>query len=235
MWSSPANGLQQLLDLLYPPKCISCQRSGQGSLCPTCRAAITFIRPPICQKCGYPNRQSVPHCWQCQHHDLCYLDAIRAVALYDDNPLQTAIRKFKYQNNRTAVQVLASFLVDCYHSHHLKTDLIVPVPLHPKRQKERGYNQSLMLAERLSMALRQPMDTKSLVRQRVTQSQMSLKGAERKANVADAFQCQSDKLRDKTILLIDDVCTTGATLNACAQALKNSGVAAVFGLTLARA
>jgi ComF family protein len=130
---------------------------------------------------------------------------------------------------------LAAFLADCYHTHHLKTDLIVPVPLHPNRQKERGYNQSLLLAEQLSTTLGQPLDTKSLIRQRMTQSQMTLKRAERKTNVANAFICQSDRLSGKTILLIDDVCTTGATLNACAEALKNSGVTAVFGLTLARA
>ncbi len=91
------------------------------------------------------------------------------------------------------------------------------------------------MAARLSTLLGQPLDHKTLIRQRITRSQMSLKVAERKTNVADAFKCQSNALGGKTILLIDDVCTTGATLNACAQALKNSGVAAVFGLTLARA
>jgi ComF family protein len=230
------NGLQQLLDLIYPPKCVSCQRSGQGSLCKNCWSAIAPIHPPLCHKCGYPTQRSSPSCAKCSPHNLHYLDAIRSVASYDDTPpLRSAIHKFKYQNYQSIGRVLAGLLADCYRTHRLETDFIVPVPLHPIRFKERGYNQSGVLAAHLAAIINQPLDSKNLIRHRVTQTQMSLPADERKLNVADAFRCKTDALRGRRILLIDDVCTTGATLNACAEALKAADVAAVFGLTLARA
>jgi ComF family protein len=163
------------------------------------------------------------------------MDAIRSVAVYDNQLLRSTIHKFKYQNNRAIVSVLAMLLAECYQTNQLKTDIIVPVPLHPNRYKERGFNQSGLLATHLSTIISQPLDTKTLIRHKITKAQMTLRAEERKINVAGAFRCQSDALRSKVVLLIDDVCTTGATLNACAEALKNSGVSAVFGLTLARA
>lgn len=222
-----------ILNLFFPPRCISCQATTHH-FCHDCQQKVVYIQNPICRKCGYPQPAS-GKCYQCQKHHLQYLDVIRSVALYKQGPLKTAIHKFKYQNNRMVSQSFADLLATCYTKHLLKTEIIVPVPLHKSRYKERGYNQSALIAKDLAKLLNQPVDERTLIRHKITESQMTLDARTRKTNVARAFACQSDQLTNKIVLLIDDVCTTGATLDACAETLKQAGVRAVYGLTLARA
>jgi ComF family protein len=114
-------------------------------------------------------------------------------------------------------------------------DVIVPVPLHADRLRERGYNQAALLAREMGGRLGIAVDEKALLRRRPTAPQAKLDAKQRKDNVRDAFHCSSDALADKRVLLIDDVCTTGATLDACAIALYESGARSVQALTLARA
>ena len=111
-------------------------------------------------------------------------------------------------------------------------DMIIPVPLHPNRLRERGYNQSEILAERLSLILDVPMMTDVMFRIRDTRRQSSLKGLDRVENVRDAFYAHPDCVRDKRIILVDDICTMGETLKACEKALKIAGVKDVYGVTL---
>ena len=226
---------QQILSLLYPPKCVYCGVARPSYFCEPCRTALTRISNPFCQKCGYPLETGVHACRQCQIHPISYLNTIRSLAFFEGTSLRPAIHQFKYQNLRALAEDFAILLQECYLAHQMDTDVIVPVPLYRSRLRERGYNQSALLAKSLSGLIKQPVDTESLVRQRDTKSQMSLNAAERQENVAGAFCCLSDRLRQQTVLLVDDVCTTGATLNACAQALKQMNVRAVHGLTLARA
>lgn len=223
-----------VLNLVYPPRCAACRKAG-SSFCPDCREKLTYLTPPLCPVCGYPQPAGPKTCHQCRHNPQPDLDAIRSAAFFDDSPLRKAIHRLKYQNEKSLAAPLATLLAECYHANNLHTEVIVPVPLHQARYKERGYNQSTLLARALSQILQQPVDDKTLIRHRVTQSQMTLKAQERQVNVKDAFSCRSANLANKTVLLIDDVCTTGATLNACAQALKTTGVSQVYGLTLARA
>jgi ComF family protein len=117
----------------------------------------------------------------------------------------------------------------------LPIDVIVPVPLHAARLRERGYNQAALLAKHLSIATNIPLVEDGLVRTRATASQMTLKAAERKINVQDAFGCSDGRMARQRVVVIDDVCTTGATLEACAQALFQAGAVSVWALTLARA
>ncbi|MFQ5576073.1 MAG: ComF family protein [Anaerolineae bacterium] len=228
-------GFDVVIDLLFPPRCVSC-RASSSFFCTDCREKIRRIEPPFCPKCGYPafNAHS-SRCRECEANPLKHLHAIRSVAIFEDGPLKTAIHKFKYQNHQAVSRPLASLLANCYTTNQLNTEVIVPVPLHKSRYRERGYNQSMLLAQELSKLINQPVNQKTLVRHRATRSQMTLKAAERQQNVANAFACGANTLADKTVLLIDDVCTTGATLDACAQALKQANVRAVYGLTLARA
>jgi ComF family protein len=128
---------------------------------------------------------------------------------------------------------LGQILVDTYRRCQLAVDVIVPVPLHASRLRERGYNQSELLAWEVSRAIGLPVNTSALERARKTKSQMTLGAAERHQNVVAAFSC-SKELARQNVLLIDDVCTTGATLDACAAAMKEKGATSVWGLTLAR-
>jgi ComF family protein len=147
--------------------------------------------------------------------------------------MRRAIHSLKYSSDR----ILASFLVDIAFPHFgslaLDFDRILPVPLGPLREKERGYNQSVLLAEALSQKTQIPIDTKCLTRFRETRSQVGLSQDERRKNVDRAFSASSAP--SKKILLVDDVCTTGATLQSCAKSLLDAGAESVAGLTLARA
>jgi len=225
---------ESLQDFIYPPRCVVCH-SAESYLCSACQSQITPITAPVCSACGYPRRTLHSPCRQCASHPLEHVDGIRSAALFTEGPLRKAIHQLKYKGHFVFAKALAPLLVRCYTIHQLSTDIIVPVPLHPSRYRERGFNQSAVLAKALARAIHQPVDSKTLIRHRATRSQMTLSAAERKQNVAHAFACRTDRLAGKTILLLDDVCTTGATLDACAQALKESRARRVYGLTLARA
>ena len=224
---------QALLDLFYPPRCIHCNKP-EGWLCQACLQNIPFISPPICEQCGTPLDLSFP-CQECAHHPLQHIDGVRVGAFFEDNPIREAIHALKYRDQKVLALVLSEILSDTYRRYHLTVDVVVPVPLHRSRIKTRGYNQSELLARHLAMRLDLPVNMVTLRRTRKTESQMSLGADERQRNVADAFACCDKQLENRRILLIDDVCTTGSTLDACASALKASGAASVWGLTLAKA
>jgi ComF family protein len=126
-------------------------------------------------------------------------------------------------------------MTEYWTSHPMRVDVLVPVPLHKSRLRERGFNQAALLAHQLSKQAYLGVDDQTLVRRRATASQIDLGIAERKKNVHDAFRCTTSALADRRVLLIDDVCTTGSTLEACAVALEEGGTRCVQALTLARA
>jgi len=219
------------LDLLFPRWCVGCGREG-SFICDSCRQTLPFIVPPLCPKCGRPQLSGVfcPHCvsWQAE------IDGIRSPFRFE-GVIQQAIYKLKYGNIRALAQPLAKLLRDYLLTYPVSGEVLVPVPLHPKRLRERGYNQSDLLARGLGNLISLPVIDDCLVRLRYTSPQVKTSTvAERQNNVAGAFTCRGDRLRDKQVLLIDDVSTSGATLDACAAALKAGGAASVWGLTLAR-
>lgn len=225
---------QSLLDLLFPPSCISC-KAANSWLCQNCLDQIALITPPVCGRCGTPMTPNTSVCKQCKNNPLQHLDGIRSAAQFEDNPIRPAIHFLKYRNHKAVASILAALLAAAYLRYQLAVDVLMPVPLHAARFRERGYNQSELLARALGQRLNIPVDTKSLYRTRATKSQMTLGVHERHQNVAEAFACSNVDLSGQIVLLIDDVCTTGSTLDACAGALKKKGVAAVWGLTLAKA
>ena len=155
------------------------------------------------------------------------------MAVFEDR-LRHAIHKLKYRRLAALAEPLGDAMARFYLQSPLPADMIVPVPLHPRRQRDRGYNQAALLANRLGRATCLPVRPAALIRVRATVAQMSLNAAQRKENVDGAFRCDDLTVRGQHVLLIDDVCTTGATLDACAVALKMAGAAEVRGLTLAR-
>ena len=161
------------------------------------------------------------------------MDGIR-VAAYFENPIRPAIHSLKYRNHQAVAAALGQVLSQTYRRYGLAADVLVPVPLHPSRLRQRGYNQSELLAREAGRCLGVPVNTRALQRTRQTRSQMTLGASERHQNVCNAFRC-SLELSGQTVVLVDDVCTTGSTLDACAAALKEGNAAAVWGLTLARA
>lgn len=224
-----------LFDLLLPPHCVNCKTLTDW-LCQDCLNRISFTTDPVCERCGTPlSTNGRFGCKQCQNNPLQFIDGIRAASYFEDNPIRPAIHFLKYRNHKAIASTLARILVDAFRRYNLSVDVIVPVPLHTSRLRERGYNQSELLAAEVGSFLNLPVDTDTLHRIRKTRSQMSLTASERHQNVVDAFSCRSNNLAGQTVLLIDDVCTTGTTLDACAAALKDSGALSVWGLTLAKA
>ena len=160
------------------------------------------------------------------------LDGILASAVFAP-PLRTVIHDFKYRNGRALAAPLSARLITAWRGAGLSADLIIPVPLHAGRAAERGYNQSALLARGLGSAVGVVVAEDVLVRERATRQQTDLDRRERAQNVSGAFACRRN-LPGLRVVLIDDVCTSGATLEACATALRTAGAAHVQGLTVAR-
>lgn len=162
------------------------------------------------------------------------IEGIRSL-FHFDGAMHQAILQFKYKNVKALAAPLAQFMAEYLCAHPLPAEVLVPVPLHPRRLRERGYNQSSLLARELGKLAPLPIIEGSLVRLKNTPPQTRTKSAdERQSNVADAFICRDHRLEGRRILLIDDVCTSSATLDTCATAVKAAGATSVWGLTLAR-
>jgi ComF family protein len=156
------------------------------------------------------------------------------MAVFAD-PLRQAIHALKYENNTTLAAPLGAMMVDLWRRGGLpQANLILPVPLHTRRQDERGYNQSSLLARVLGRGVGVPVDEHTLIRPRATLPQVGLGLSERQQNVEGAFACRGD-VKGQTVVVVDDVCTTGATLEACAAILRAGGATSVWAFTLARA
>jgi ComF family protein len=205
--------------------------AGTELLCYSCQQQIEFIRPPVCNLCGRP--EAAPRrCLSCRGRPL-KIGGIRAVG-YLEGPLRTAIHRFKYSNVRGLAVPLGRLAVEALLRYDLPVDTIVPVPLHPRRLRERGYNQASLLAAEIAKSRDLAVADDLLVRVRSTVPQVGLNAKQRRENVRDAFRCTSTALPGRNVLVVDDVCTTGATLEACSLALREVGVGLVWGLVLAR-
>jgi ComF family protein len=163
------------------------------------------------------------------------LDGIRAVAEHA-GVMRKAVHALKYDGQTSLARPLAELMGSVARKHGLhQVDAIVPVPLHPRRLRERGYNQATLIARELARSLGLPILEEVLVRSRATKTQTQLSAAERRINVVDAFTAEPALPGGRNLLLVDDVCTTGATLQACADALRRGGAGRVYALTLTRA
>ena len=219
------------IDFFFPKSCVGCGKTGDF-LCPSCEENLPRLVPLICPKCGKPEASGIvcPSCWQ----EKAEIDGIRSLFLFD-NVVRKAIHQLKYYNLKAISSCLAQLLADYLVTKPLPGEVIVPVPLHPKKLKQRGYNQSGLLARELSKLANLPVIGSCLIRVKQARPQVRTTNVEeRRKNVIDAFACRDESLSGKQIILIDDVCTSGATLESCARALKNKGAISVWGLTLAR-
>lgn len=230
-----------ILDLLFPPHCVVCRRVGSW-LCRACQDKIELIVPPLCLQCGLPLEGSVGPlrsraiCVRCQGRTT-ELDGLLAYAFHTDL-LRQIIHEFKYRDLQSLARPLGQMMAQGWRvlaPSEWEVDVIVPVPLHPTRQRQRGYNQAALLARELGLHIQRPVVEDILVRSRPTVPQVELSFQERMANIQGAFQCTDTALAGQRVLLVDDVCTTGATLEAAGAALRRGKVASIWAYTLARA
>ena len=218
------------VDWLFIPSCGGCGRSGTR-WCEACQEKISRLAAPFCPRCGEPQTHDLI-CRKCLTHPPAY-DALRSFAIFC-GPIQEALHRLKYKRDIGLGEILSKHLIELYNQFDWSIDIVSPVPLSAHRIKERGYNQASMLARPLAYAIGKPYQV-VLRKNRDTRSQVGLSARERQQNVAGAFTSVPDQVKGRTILVIDDVTTTGSTINACAQALRQAGASAVYGLTLARA
>ena len=219
------------VDFVFPKWCVGCGVEGDF-ICDSCRQSLHRITPPVCPKCGRPQLSEIL-CSDCISWE-AEIDGIRSPFKFD-GVIRQAVHELKYRNLRSLAAPLAKILHDYLITEHIPVEVLVPVPLHRKRLRERGYNQSALLARELGKLVDLPVAGDYLMRRRQSSPQARTSSVEeRYNNVAGAFICRDRKLRGKQVLLIDDVCTSGATLDACAASLKEVSAASVWGLVVAR-
>jgi ComF family protein len=190
------------------------------------------VREPLCACCGRQLEDGVRTCPACAERSLP-LAQVRAPLRYAE-PTSTLIHQMKYEGFFALAAPLAEFMVIAWPRWEPAVDLLVPIPLHGRRQRRRGYNQSALLAHHLGRAVGVPVDAGALQRDRHTRPQVELNPQERQENVRGAFSAQPARVSGRVVLLIDDVFTTGATMSAAAEALIDVGARAVSGYCLAR-
>jgi ComF family protein len=256
----PRDALDVWLDALFPPRCAGCDRTG-AHFCTACAASVKPIRPPWCASCGRTvdglragghttasarapldggqttSSARAPLCLDCRSRPLP-LAAVRSAGAFE-GPLRKAIHRLKYRGRRGAARSLGDLLLAP--AQALRTSwpadgasvLIVPVPLHPRRARERGYNQAALLAAPLASALGWRLDAGALQRVKDTPPLVHLSEVQRATTITGAFAA-TRRLEDEHVLLVDDVATTCSTLAAAARACLAAGAADVAAITLAR-
>jgi ComF family protein len=237
------------LNLLYPPSCYGCgAHTDRPTFCPACQARIARPQAPLCTICGAPfqTRGGADHpCGRCLRHPPRFGRA-RACAIYDSDtvssdtvnaggdPLKPVLQRYKYNRDVSLAPLLGALLAERAPLSPAAYDVIIPVPLHISRLRWRGFNQAHLLVQHF--AGRCAIDPYSLARVRPTRPQVDLREAERRRNVAGAFRVtRPERIDGRRVLLVDDVYTTGATVDECSDALRRAGARGVDVLVLARA
>jgi ComF family protein len=229
-------------DLVFPPSCLACRRATaeNAAVCAACWSGIRFIERPFCERTGTPFPLDLGH------DGLLSPDAIanppvysraRAVARFDDGPARTLIHRLKYGDRLELAAPLGAWMARAGDDLLADADLLVPVPLHRRRLTVRRFNQAALLARAISARCGVPVDVDSLARRKATPSQVGLTRTQRGLNVQGAFVVPPERriaIEDRAVVLVDDVLTSGATINAAARALLRGGARRVDVLVFAR-
>lgn len=217
------------LDLVFPIHCAGCGREG-GIICETCADGLERLTAPYCRVCAAPDVNS--GCRWCRQHARGF-ESLRAPYRFE-GPVRDSIHALKYRGVRAAASSLAGLMAAYLERNPVPANVLIPTPLHPRRLRSRGYNQSALLARGVASALDLPVREDLLVRTANARPQVEARSREeRHANVAGNF-ASTGNATGLTVLLIDDVATTGSTLSECAFALRDAGASRVYALTLAR-
>lgn len=235
--------LNALLAFVYPEACQLCGKAratpAQCYVCADCRADVRVLSPPFCSRCGLPFSGDITNSFECANcRDLQWPFISARSAVIARGKMLDLIHRYKYHRACWFEPLLAEFLIKQAEPELRESgwDWIIPVPLHPAKEREREFNQAERLARRLSQATRIPLNTHCLRRVLPTRTQTLLSRAERLANVRKAFNLnpRSSDLAGRRIVLVDDVFTTGATTGACAGVLRAAGSGDVCVWTVAR-
>lgn len=200
--------------------------------CPECQARVPRINKPFCETCGIPTQGST-NCEKCKLNPPAY-QMMRSWAVFD-SPIQNALHAMKYRRNIGLGESIAIQMVDFVRSLNWPIEITIPVPLGKKRLIERGYNQVALVARPLAFRLGLKYESDALQKVRETRSQVGLTVSQRHENVQNVYWADTKIVNGKSILIMDDVATTGSTISACTEALLSAGVREIYVLTIARA
>ncbi len=224
-----------ILDLLYPPRCPVCHGvvRGKGRVCSACRKRLPYLKEPKCKKCGKEiEKDEQEYCRDCQrfHHSF---DKGASVFAYDP-VMRRSISMFKYHNRREYAAFYAEEMYrNCERFLNLcAPDVILPVPVHNRKRRQRGFNQAELVAEKLGKMLHVPVDKKYLMRVEKTTPQKELTRQQRKVNLRQAFAIRESGKYYERVLLVDDIYTTGATIDAISEILRENQTKIIFFLTI---
>ncbi len=225
-----------LLDLIYPRRCPVCDKAVKpfGSLiCEECKTKVIYVRAPYCQKCGKPLKDKrAVFCYDCAHKEH-YFD--RGMALFAYKSVADSIYRFKYQGRQEYAAYYAQRMA-CILGKRilaLEPDALVPVPIHRDRKRARGYNQAEALAKELGRILNIPVETEFIKRVRKTAPMKELSVGERQNNLKKAFKICYNDVKLSTIIIVDDIYTTGSTIDAIAYQMRQAGIKNIYFVTLA--
>jgi len=237
-WSLLREGL---VSFVYPPRCAACRELGRPVVCSRCIAAFTEMPDVVCRTCGMdlgdegPLRTRSSYCRNCTDHAPHHFEWARARGRFDGT-LRTCIHRLKYDGRRCVGNVIGEWLRKgvCLRPPH-RPDVVAPVPLHWTRMRQRGFNQSYLIARAFVGDREWPIEPHLLRRTRRTRPQVELHADQRAANVRGAFAVSRPReVRGRRVLVVDDVVTTLSTVDECARALKEAGAAEVYVVAAAR-
>ena len=224
-----------VLDLMFPPRCPLCDHViefRKGDICGECVKRVKPISGSVCMKCGKPLEEEKEYCFDCKTKKHLYIQGISAFEYRD---IAASIYRFKYGER----QEYAAFFGRCMARKlekkikQWKAEALVPVPVHPSRKRERGYNQAELLAKEIAVRTGVPMRCDIVARSKKTMPQKSLDGVQRQNNLKKAFNIQRNDVKLKRAIVVDDIYTTGSTMDEAARVLKGAGVREVYFVTLA--
>lgn len=226
---------KHIIRLLYPQRCLVCDEPvsyDEGLICESCRPKLVYITDPRCRRCGKQlSEETQMYCEACldKKHNYSY-----GFGVYDYQSVKQSLFRYKY---RGRAEYAAFYAADCY--AHLKeeidcmqADAIIPIPLHWEREQKRGYNQAYEFAKELSKVTKIPLAGKIVKRVKKTAPQKGLDNLQRQNNLKKAFHIHTDVVKLKRVILVDDIYTTGCTIDAVAKELKQHGVGEIMFLTL---
>ena len=224
-----------LVELLFPRRCPICDKPVDKMghyVCKSCQGTIRYVKTPYCMKCGKSLRDDTKeYCLDCQKTEHFFQSGR---ALYEYETIKMSIYRFKYEGRKEYAEVYGKELAKHFGKliKEWKVDAIVPVPLHKEKEKKRGYNQAALIARVLGKELNIPVKEEMVKRVRVTMPQKELNGKERQNNLKNAFKIGKNDVKLNTVVVVDDIYTTGATMDAVTECLKSAGVGKVYCISL---
>jgi ComF family protein len=230
------NWTRIIQDWLFPPTCLLCGDAGTAGrdLCPACAKSLP-LNHPACPRCAtpLPFETGLP-CGACQHEPPAFAESFALFRYQNDGETGYLIKSLKFHARHSCARLLGDLLADALAGRESRPELIIPVPLHRSRYRERGYNQSLEIARIVAQRLRIRLDFNTCIRSKNTQSQTELNAEERRRNVSRAFAL-TRPLQARHVAIFDDIVTTGSTVNELAKALRKAGAEKVEVWACARA